>query len=255
MSSTLTLLNGKKILIIGGSSGIGRAVAAASLALGASVVIASSRKPKVDAAIELLKKDIEGKAGVAVSGQVVDVRDFKSVTEFLTKEAPFDHLVITAGEIAGGFPKPPESGVDLKQTDITMDMRYWPFMNAANHIHRNNLIRPGGSIVVTIGSVQSRPMPGFAYFTGVLGAVATATRGLALDLKPMRVNAIAPGLVNTDIFRDFAPEVVNHIMETSRQKLPVGHVGTAEELAEAYIFAMKASKLHDTSRWKLNLTF
>ncbi|QRV78659.1 Enoyl-(Acyl carrier protein) reductase [Ceratobasidium sp. AG-Ba] len=134
MASTLTLLNGKKILIIGGSSGIGRAVAAASLAYGASVVVASSRQPKVHAAVDLLKKEVEGKPGVAVSGQVVDVRDFKSLTEFLTKEAPFDHLVLTAGELEGGFPKPPEASVDLKKTDKTMDMRYWPFMNAGEFL-------------------------------------------------------------------------------------------------------------------------
>ncbi|QRV78658.1 Enoyl-(Acyl carrier protein) reductase [Ceratobasidium sp. AG-Ba] len=253
MSYTLTVLKDKKILIIGGSSGIGRAVAAASLAYGASVVIASSRQPKVNAAVELLKKDIQGEAGANVSGQVVDIKDFKSLTEFLTSEAPFDHLVITAGDLAGGFPKPPESGEDIKQLDRFMDMRYWPFMNAANHIHRNNLIHPGGSIVGTIAAAESRPMPGVAFFSGVLGAIATATRGLALDLKPLRINAISPGIVDTEIFSSFPPEVRTHLMDSTLQKLPVGHIGTAEELAEAYIFAMKASTLYNTSHKTYNL--
>ncbi|QRW07581.1 Enoyl-(Acyl carrier protein) reductase [Ceratobasidium sp. AG-Ba] len=265
MSYTLTVLKDKKILIIGGSSGIGRAVAAASLAYGASVVIASSRQPKVNAAVELLKKDIQGEAGANVSGQVVDIKDFKSLTEFLTSEAPFDHLVITAGDLAGGFPKPPNlartlnSWIDLWSmcTEDSVSKRRTKFESQyallAFHECGNNLIHPGGSIVGTIAAAESRPMPGVAFFSGVLGAIATATRGLALDLKPLRINAISPGIVDTEIFSSFPPEVRTHLMDSTLQKLPVGHIGTAEELAEAYIFAMKASTLYNTSHKTYNL--
>lgn len=114
MSSSNTLLNGKKALIIGGSSGafetrylllvlfnlicsintgIGRAVAAASLAHGTSVVIASSTQSKVDDAVELLRKGIQPNSNVTLSGQSVNITDFATLTTFLSKEAPFDHLV------------------------------------------------------------------------------------------------------------------------------------------------------------------
>ncbi|KAG8706393.1 hypothetical protein FRC08_001104 [Ceratobasidium sp. 394] len=93
MSTSNTLLNGKKVLVIGGSSGIGRSdVAAAALSNSASVVIASSTQSKVDAAVELLKKSIKGKQDVTVSGYPFDIADFVTLTRFLTKEAPFDHL-------------------------------------------------------------------------------------------------------------------------------------------------------------------
>ena len=75
------------------STGIGHGVAAAALSNGASVVISSSSQPKVDAAVERLKQSIEGKRGITVTGQVFDIRDYGALTGFLTKEAPFDHLV------------------------------------------------------------------------------------------------------------------------------------------------------------------
>ncbi|KAG8698283.1 hypothetical protein FRC09_007318 [Ceratobasidium sp. 395] len=93
MSTSNTLLNGKKVLVIGGSSGIGRGVAAAALSNGASVVISSSTKSKVDTAVELLREGISGTDGVTVSGESFDIKDFAALTGFLSKQAPFDHLV------------------------------------------------------------------------------------------------------------------------------------------------------------------
>ncbi|KAG9083350.1 hypothetical protein FRC07_013936, partial [Ceratobasidium sp. 392] len=75
------------------------------------------------------------------------------------------------------------------------------------------------------------------------GAVETATRGLAVDLKPLRVNTISPGLVDTELFNNFPPEQRKQLFETYREKLLVGHIGTPEEVAEAYIFAMKCQYL------------
>ncbi|KAG9118886.1 hypothetical protein FRC07_006385 [Ceratobasidium sp. 392] len=245
MSSSNTLLNGKKVLIIGGSSGIGRGVAGASLANGALVVIASSTRSKVDAAVELLKKGIDGKDGVTVSGESFNIKDFPALTGFLSKHAPFDHLVITAGEapaksLAGGL----APDVDIReQLQDSMHSRYWAVLNAANHAHHHKLIRPGGSIVLTIGTAQQRPYPGWGYFIGASGAVETATRGLAVDLKPLRVNTIAPGLVDTELIQNFPAEQRKHLLETHREKLLVGHIGTPEEVAEAYIFAMKCQYL------------
>ncbi|KAG9092054.1 hypothetical protein FS749_016027 [Ceratobasidium sp. UAMH 11750] len=242
MSSSNTLLNGKKVLVIGGSSGIGRGVAAAALSNGASVVIASSTQSKVDAAVELLKKGIEGKQDVTVSGQSFDITNFPALTGFLTKEAPFDHLVITAGAPPKG--SGPAADVDLReQLQESMDSRYWAVLNAANHIHQHKLVRPGGSITLTIGTAQKRPIAGWGFNLGAAGAVETATRGLAVDLKPLRVNTISPGLVDTEMIQRFPAEMRDHMFKTYREKLLVGHIGTPEEVAEAYIFAMKCQYL------------
>ncbi|KAF8598539.1 NAD(P)-binding protein [Ceratobasidium sp. AG-I] len=241
MSASNTLLRGKKVLVIGGSSGIGFSVAAAALSNGASVVIASSSQARLDAAVERLKMGIEGKDDVVVSGQAFDIKYYPALTEFLTKEAPFDHLVITAGGPPEGHPKP---GVDVReQLQDDFDLRYWPALNAAHHIHTNSLIRPGGSLTLSIGAAQTRPQPGWGFGLGAAGAVETATRGLALDLKPLRVNTISPGLVDTELFQNMPTETRTRIMEEFLPKLLVGHVGTPEEVAEAYIFAMKCQYL------------
>ncbi|QRV78661.1 short chain dehydrogenase [Ceratobasidium sp. AG-Ba] len=129
MSASNMLLNNKKVLVIDGSSGIGRSVAAAALASGASVSIASSTQSKVDAALELLRNNFNEKTSLKVSREAFDIKDFKDLTGFLTKEAPFDHLVITAGE-------PPKSlclvaDVDIReQLGDSMDARYWAVLNA-----------------------------------------------------------------------------------------------------------------------------
>ncbi|KAG8728607.1 hypothetical protein FRC12_021627, partial [Ceratobasidium sp. 428] len=88
-----------------------------------------------------------------------------------------------------------------------------------------------------------RPVPGWGFFIGIAGAVETATRSLALDLKPLRVNTIAPGLVDTELLLELPTELRTHLIETHLQKSLVGHVGTPEEVAEAYIFAMKCQYL------------
>ncbi|QRV80624.1 Enoyl-(Acyl carrier protein) reductase [Ceratobasidium sp. AG-Ba] len=240
MSSSNTLLKGKKVVIIGGSSGIGRGIAAAALSNGASVVIASSNQSKVDAAVELLKKGAT-KDGATVSGEAVNITDFAALSKFLKKEAPFDHFVSTAGEPPSGFGgSGPSADVDIRDKfKDTLDVRYWAVLNAANIIHKNQLIRPGGSFTMTIGTFQQRPIPGVGFFIGVSGAVETATRALAVDLKPLRVNTISPGFVLTELLDHFPKEVLEPIVESARQKSLVGHVGTPEEVAEAYIFAMK----------------
>ncbi|KAG8698282.1 hypothetical protein FRC09_007317, partial [Ceratobasidium sp. 395] len=131
MATSNTLLNGKKVLVIGGSSGIGRAVAAATLSNGASVVISSSRQPKVDAAVELLKKDTSGTEGVTVSGESFDIKDFAALTGFLTKHAPFDHLIITAGGVPDLPKDGPRADIDIReQFQDSMDSRYWAVLNA-----------------------------------------------------------------------------------------------------------------------------
>ncbi|KAG9090842.1 hypothetical protein FS749_000248, partial [Ceratobasidium sp. UAMH 11750] len=197
----------------------------------------------VDAAVELLKKGIEGKQDLTVSGHAFDIKDFAALTGFLTKEAPFDHLIITAGDIPKGGHEPTPNGNIREQYQGSMDVRYWAVLNAANHIHQHKLVRPGGSLILTIGTAQQRPIAGWGFFVGAAGAVETATRGLAVDLKPLRINTIAPGLVDTEMLHQFPAEVREEMLKSFREKLLVGHVGTTEEVAEAYIFAMKCQYL------------
>ncbi|KAG9093862.1 hypothetical protein FRC07_011406, partial [Ceratobasidium sp. 392] len=255
MSSSNTLLNGKKILIIGGTSGIGRGVAVASICHEASVVIASSSEAKVKVAVEALKQGVR-KEGITVTGQAFDMRDSPALTKFLSDNGPFDHLVgtytfdstwytgltevqvFTAGDqtsLGRGFP-------DVEIDDRVkgqFDTRYWAPMIAAQFAYKNKLFNSGGSLIMTMGAAFYRPPPGWALVAGIVGAVESATRGLAVDLKPIRVNTVIPGLVASEFWDDLPEDARNAMYETKGKELLVGHVGTPDEVAEAYIFAMK----------------
>ncbi|KAF8592904.1 NAD(P)-binding protein, partial [Ceratobasidium sp. AG-I] len=154
---------------------------------------------------------------------------------------------ITAGEAPTGFQV--QKGVDLReQLQDSLHIRYWAVLNAAQHIHTNGLIRPGGSLTMTIGTGQARPFPGWGFFIGAAGAVETATRGLAIDLKPLRMfqckhHFSSPGLVDTEMTQKVPPELRKAMLEKAQNTFPVGRVGTPDEVAEAYMFAMKCQYL------------
>ncbi|CAE6519733.1 unnamed protein product, partial [Rhizoctonia solani] len=241
MSNSANLLKGKKVIVIGGSSGIGRSVAAAALSNGASVVISSSSQQKIDAAVERLRQSSNGVADITVKGCAFDLKDLEALKAFLDKEGPFDHLAITAGTIKG-LQRFPKVGV-TERLKSEFDLRYYAVITAAQHIYNNKLINPGGSIIMTIGTSHYQSLPGWGLLSGVIGAVEGSTRGLAVDLKPIRVNTIAPGVVDTEIFDGLSPERKKEIIEERTKALPVGHVGTPEEVAEAYMFAMKCTYL------------
>ncbi|CAE6535557.1 unnamed protein product [Rhizoctonia solani] len=240
MSYTTGLLYAKKAIILGGSSGVGRAVAAAALAHGTSVVICSSSQERVNAAVAKLGKGIEGIDGLSIKGRAFDIKNTVALKSLLTEEGPFDHLVITAGDPAA-ITNFPHQEIDENARN-QFESRFWSVVIAAQHIHRNNLIRPGGSITLTTGSAHFRPLPGWGVVNGVVGAVESMTCGLAVDLKPIRVNAIALGLVDTEPYEKTPSEFRKSLFKTHADKVLVNHVGTPEEVAEAYIFAMKASK-------------
>lgn len=155
MSNSTELLRGHKVIIIGGSSGIGRLVAAASLAHGASVVIASSSSDRVKSTMAGIQQESKGDS---VEGQALDIRDYPALKSFLDQHGPFNHLVITTGNLA--------EDVNFPYTEIDdsfkakFNIRYWAVMIAAQHVYKNNLIKPGGSIVMTIGNVHCQPYPG-----------------------------------------------------------------------------------------------
>ncbi|KAL5511060.1 hypothetical protein ACEPAH_4275 [Sanghuangporus vaninii] len=228
-------LAGKTVLVVGGSSGIGYGVAKASLLSRASrVIIASSSQTKVEAALARLKEDIS-KAGSAVEGtfvgEVADASDTKIVRALLERVGEIDHLVWTSGEtLRVGFPN-----IDLEANKDVFDLKFWGALTAAQVAK----IRPGGSITFTIGQTIVKPLKGWSLVTGVAGAVDSLTRGLAVDLAPIRVNVISPGVVKTEFWDTFPPEQREKVLENAAKTSLVQHVADADEIAEAFLFCMK----------------
>ncbi|MBY8341684.1 SDR family oxidoreductase [Streptomyces spinosirectus] len=219
-------LQGQRIVVIGGTSGIGLAVAQGAAGEGAEVVVASRRKESVDAALERLPQGAEGHA--------LDATDEEAVRGFFDRVGGFDHLVYTAGE---SLLMEPLATADLGRARRFLDTRLWGAYTAVKH--GAPAIRPGGSVVLTTGTVARRPMPGTTVAASLCGAMESLTRALALEIAPVRVNIVSPGIVRTDLWRDLPPAEREGLYASMAGTLPVGRIGEATDIAEAYLYLMR----------------
>jgi NAD(P)-dependent dehydrogenase (short-subunit alcohol dehydrogenase family) len=224
MSASSGSLDGKSVVVIGGASGVGFAVAGAARDAGARVVIASSQAARVRAAAAAL--------GGGVTGSVVDVSDEASVAAFFEGLGPLDHLAFTAGDWGGGMFAPARD-VDLAAARAGFDVRFWGALAAVKYGCRT--IAEDGSITLTGGMLAHRPMKGAPVTTAVVGAIEFLTEGLAVDLAPVRVNAVCLGMVMTERSKTLPAEVLRGF--TGRLPLPRG--GDPAEAAEAYLYLMR----------------
>jgi NAD(P)-dependent dehydrogenase (short-subunit alcohol dehydrogenase family) len=223
-------LDGKRIVIIGGASGLGYAVAEGALAGGAQVVLASSNPSKVEAAVARL--------GPKAQGGVVDVTREAHVATFFAGLGPFDHLVFTAGDWNLAMRGAPLAETELDAMRGLFEIRFWGALSAVKHAHTH--IRSGGSVILTGGTIAHRPGPNTRVNTAMAGAVEHLTRGLAVDLAPIRVNAVCPGLTRTEIWDELLGKDRDAAFRgmTERQLLP--RPGEPEEVAQAYLYLMRA---------------
>ena len=216
-------LNGKKIVILGGTSGLGLATAQAAVREGAEIVIAGSRKARLDRAVATLPANAEG--------VVLDVTQEAQVQGFFNGLGAFDHLVYTAGE------KLHVEGIDTLSMALArrlFEVRYWGAFAAIKYGAGN--IRPGGSIVLTSGGISQRPRTGTSATASMCGAMESLMRAMAVELAPIRVNLVRPGLAKTDLWDAMSPEARELMYERAGETLPVGYVGEAADVAEAYLY-------------------
>jgi NAD(P)-dependent dehydrogenase (short-subunit alcohol dehydrogenase family) len=229
-------LRDQNVLVIGGTSGLGLAVARAVLEHGGRAVVASRRAASVDRALAEL--------GGGAAGAVVDVQDDASLTALLDGHGPFDHLVYTAGE-------PLEmtmlSDLSAERIRTFWDTRYVGAMNAVRVIAGRGGVRDGGSIVLTSGNAAQRPGPGWALGASICGAVDALTRQLALELAPLRVNNVAPGVTRSPLWSSMSATEQNALYENVAAGLPVGRIAETDDVALAYVYAMEQPMATGTS--------
>jgi NAD(P)-dependent dehydrogenase (short-subunit alcohol dehydrogenase family) len=228
----MTSLEQKTVVVIGGTSGIGFAVAAGAAAEGARVVIGSATGKKVTAAVERVP-------GTA-RGLQVNVTDESSVARFFAEIGPFDHLAFTAGDW-NGTPLGTPAEVDVERFGEVMAVRLLGAIRAVKYGCRS--IDPAGSITLTSGAVTYRPRKGLWSASPVTGAVSNLATGLAVELAPVRVNVVSPGFILN------APEDERAALNEMRvqytapilERLPVSRSGQPFEAAEAYLYLMKST--------------
>src|ERR1700741_2241845 len=165
----------KRVVIVGGSSGIGLAVAEEAASQGADVVIVSSKAERVQEAIQSIGRGARGGVG--------DVSKEKGVERFFTNLGAFDHLVFTAGD---SLQLHQLADTDLKQAKRAFELRYWSALATVKY--GSPQIRKGGSIVLTTGVAGRRPHSGWVIAASVCGTIEALTRALAIEVAPIRVN-------------------------------------------------------------------
>lgn len=219
-------LKSQRIVVLGGTSGIGFATALAAAGEGAAVTVVSSSAAKLERALKGLP--------ASATGEVANLSDEKAIHALFGRVGQLDHLVYTAGE-----PLALSELGDLQLADAKrfFDVRFWGAVLGAKHGAPR--IRKGGSIVLTSGAAKDRPQKGWTLAASITGAVVTLTRSLAVELAPIRVNAVAPGVVRSPLW-DGIPEQQREAMYAEHgRKLLVGRVGEPEDMAEAYLFLMR----------------
>ena len=224
-------LEGQRVVIVGGSSGIGFAVAERAIREGAQVVVGSSSAARVEDAVKRL--------GAAASGSTVDVREEASVSAFFEHCGPFDHLVFTAGDWValrrgGSVPE-----LDLVGANAVFTVRFWGALAAIKHAQGR--ISSNGSITLTNGVVAHRPRKGAALNTAMAGAIEHLTRALAVELAPVRVNAVCPGLVLTEVWNSIPEESRAEQIRRMTARLPLPRAAEPHEVAEAYLHLLRAT--------------
>jgi NAD(P)-dependent dehydrogenase (short-subunit alcohol dehydrogenase family) len=215
----------KRVVILGGSSGIGLAVAEQAASQGAKVVIASSNAERVQKAIESV--------GGNAQGHTIDLSDEKAIEILFTDLGAFDHLVFTAGD---SLHLHDLATTDLKEARRAFELRYWAALAAVKYGSKS--IRKGGSVVLTTGIAGQRPHKGWVVAASVCGTVEALTRALALELAPIRVNAVSPGVVRTNLWQNMTAADREKLYEMGKS-LPVGRVGEPHDIAQAYLFLMQ----------------
>ena len=218
-------LQGKRVVLLGGTSGIGLATARAAAKAGATLVVASSSQARVDAALQQLP--------AGTTGHAVDLTQEQSFRDLFEKVGAFDHLTFTAGE---NLQLSTIAGSDVAAARRFFELRYWGAFMAAKY--GSGRIRAGGSIVFTGGSAFARPQSGWAVAASICGAMEGLTRALAVELAPIRVNLVAPGVVRTELWGGMSEADREGLFRAFGAKLLVGRVGQADEIGDAYVYLM-----------------
>jgi NAD(P)-dependent dehydrogenase (short-subunit alcohol dehydrogenase family) len=222
----------KHVVVLGGTSGIGLAVARAALDEGATVCIASRRPDNVDTA----RNGLAARYPSHCTAYAVDVANEDALKGFFELIGSFDHLVFTAGE---DLPLGPLVEKDLTKARASFEIRYWGALASAKYGVR--YIRKGGSIVLTSGFSSRRPRPGWTSQASIQSAIEGLTRALAVELAPIRVNAVSPGVARTPRWHSWTEAARDELYRNEEQRLPVGRIGEAAEIATAYLYLMENS--------------
>lgn len=215
-------LNNKRIVVTGITGGIANATVQRLLKSGASVIVSARTQEKLDAALATLDGDI--------TGHVMDLVSEDSIAAFFEKVGEFDHLVTPAASSMFA----PIAEMDMKAAREILETKQWGQMLCVHY--GSKMISKTGSITVFSGTVTQKPLPGSTMFAAVGAASEASARVWGLELAPVRVNSVVPGIIETPIWGNLMGDAANDTLGSIAESLPVGRVGTADDVAKAVEF-------------------
>jgi NAD(P)-dependent dehydrogenase (short-subunit alcohol dehydrogenase family) len=227
-------LAGQRIVVVGGASGIGLAVAQAAHAEGASLGLVGRTRERVEAAMRAVGRN--------ASSATADARDPAAIAEAFSRWAPIDHLVVTTSASASalGVQKPMRE-MPLSGARAFFDGKLWAQYTAAQTVLPR--LARDGSITFTSGAASRRSLPNHTVVAASNGAIEAMARQLAREIAPQRVNVVSPGLTATGVYDRLPDAERESFFAKVTGRLPIPRPAAPSEIAAAYLFVMTATYL------------
>lgn len=220
--------NAERILVVGGSSGMGLALARSLIADGAHVTIVGRSQTRLDEAKQSLRH------AENLRTFSVDIAQEAQVADLFEKTGPLDHIVSTAADIEGAYQLLPSLQIDAARRVLDSKL-VGPLLLAK---HGAAVLAPTGSITFTSGIAAYRPAARGSVVAAANGALASLVYALAIELGPVRVNVVSPGWVDSPIWQFVAGDAKNETLNAMAERLPVRRIGQPEDIAHAIRFLM-----------------
>jgi NAD(P)-dependent dehydrogenase (short-subunit alcohol dehydrogenase family) len=225
-------LKGKTVLIIGRGSGIARAIANAVGEAGGNVIAAGRHQENL----------ADAYGGTNAGIETVDVTDEASVSALADRiGGQLDHVVSTASARArGGYA---DLTADLVSASLATKV-IGPLLLAK---HFGGKLPAGGSFLFMSGATALKPTPGMLAVAATNAAVDAVTAGLAVELAPVRVNAISPGTIDTGAYDALGAERKAALFAAKSASNPARRIGSAEDIAAVAVLALSSGFLTGVS--------
>jgi NAD(P)-dependent dehydrogenase (short-subunit alcohol dehydrogenase family) len=211
-------LHERRVLIIGGSGGIGTSLVRLFAEAGAQVTV-SGRSPD---RIEAVATKWRGTA------KPLDILDNNAIEAFFAGEEPFDHVVIAAAATKVGS----VAALPLDDAADAMESKFW----GAYRVARAARIVDGGSITFISGFLSIRPAANAVLQGSINAALEALGRRLALERAPVRVNTVSPGVIDTPLWRALPQASREDFLGRTASALPTRRIGQPEDVARAVLF-------------------
>jgi NAD(P)-dependent dehydrogenase (short-subunit alcohol dehydrogenase family) len=224
-------LKDRTVLVVGRAGGIARAVALAAGEADAHVVAAGRNQAALESAYD----------GLGVTDEYVDITDEASIDALGQRLGTVHHVVSTASAQA----RAPLADLDHEAVRLAFDTKVIGPMMLAKHLAPR--MPSDGSFVFFSGAAAVKPAGGFLAVTGTNGAVDAMIRALALELAPIRVNAVSPGTIDTGAWDGLGEQAKAEFFRDTAARNPARRIGTPDDVAQAVLFALTSTFLTGVS--------